>query len=65
MLVDADAPPKSQRQWQRDRTVTALEEAALRVFARDGYDSSTAELISLEAGVSLRTFFRYFPHGKE
>jgi AcrR family transcriptional regulator len=64
MFPDADAP-RSQRQWQRDRTVMTLEQAALRVFGRDGYETATAELISSEAGVSLRTFFRYFPHGKE
>lgn len=64
MFLDADAP-RSQRQWQRDRTVSTLEQAALRVFGRDGYETATAELISTEAGVSLRTFFRYFPHGKE
>jgi len=64
MFVDADVPT-SQRQWQRDRMMLTLEDAALRVLRRNGYEATTAELISSEAGTSLRTFFRYFPHGKE
>lgn len=32
----------------------------MSLFARDGYDSVGAEAIAHEAGVSLRTFYRYF-----
>jgi AcrR family transcriptional regulator len=39
----------------------ALIDAALELFARDGFDATHADRVAERAGVSPRTFFRYFP----
>lgn len=38
----------------------ALEVIALRLFSTQGYDQTTVEQIAAEAGVSRRTYFRYY-----
>jgi AcrR family transcriptional regulator len=55
----------SQRQWQRDETISSIERAALPELVRRGYESTTAEHLADAAGVSIRTLFRYFPSGKD
>jgi AcrR family transcriptional regulator len=42
------------------RTERALQQAALELFAKQGYDETTTEEIAERSGVSPRTFFRYF-----
>lgn len=44
---------------------TALQEAALALFDEQGFDSTTAAAIAARAGVTERTFFRYFPDKRE
>ncbi len=48
------------RETHKLSTRRALEDAALLRFARDGYDATSVESIAADAGVSTRTFFRYF-----
>jgi AcrR family transcriptional regulator len=43
------------------QTKRALQQAALDLFAKNGYDTTTTDEIAERAGVSARTFFRYFP----
>ncbi len=56
----AEAKP-SRRQEHKMRTKRALQRAALDLFAKNGYDTTTTDEIADRAGVSARTFFRYFP----
>jgi AcrR family transcriptional regulator len=51
----------SLRDKHKNQTRRALRDAALRLFASQGYDATTTEEIADKAGVSTRTFFRYFP----
>ncbi|MEP9361534.1 TetR family transcriptional regulator [Nocardioides sp. CN2-186] len=48
------------REQNKLTTRRALEDAALRRFAVDGYDATSVESIAADAGVAARTFFRYF-----
>lgn len=43
------------------RTRAALQDAALRLFERQGFDRTTVAEVAAAAGVSHMTFFRHFP----
>jgi AcrR family transcriptional regulator len=49
------------RELKKQRTRAAIQEAALELIARQGYDATTCEQIATAAEVSPATFFRYFP----
>ena len=59
------SPTPSLRDKHKNQTRSALRDAALRLFAKQGYDATTIEEIAERAGVSTRTFFRYFPNKED
>jgi AcrR family transcriptional regulator len=48
------------REQRRERNAREIQQAAMSLFAARGYDDVTVEDIAREAGISERTFFRYF-----
>ncbi len=59
LATDLDAPPTlQQRKHQLVRT--AIWDAATDLFVEQGYDETTIDDIAQRAGVSRRSFFRYF-----
>ena len=60
-LVAADVGPDAgRRDRHRVETRTHLADAAVRLFSERGYEATSVDDIADAAGVSLRTFFRYF-----
>jgi mycofactocin system transcriptional regulator len=61
MLTGSVADPAGARRGRPPGTSRReLELIALRLFTDQGFESTTIEQIAAEAGVSKRTFFRYF-----
>jgi AcrR family transcriptional regulator len=62
-------PSEMTRQSLRDRMRDAvreeLRETAFAMFLESGYDAVSIEQIAAQAGVSPRTFFRYFPNKED
>lgn len=52
----------SLREKRRKKNVQAIHYAAINLASKYGLDNVTTEMISEEAGISLRTFFNYFPY---
>jgi len=59
--TDDDTTALSLRERQRNALRAEIEEAALRMFAAEGYDNVTTEAIAERVGISPSTFFRHVP----
>lgn len=61
------AGPGAQSLTERRKAATQLDiaRAACELFAAHGPDGTTAEDIAHQAGVALRTFYRYFRNKQE
>lgn len=57
----ATPPPLGRREVKKAATRRTLIEAAMTLFARQGYQDTTIEQVAAAAGVSQMTLFRYFP----
>jgi AcrR family transcriptional regulator len=49
------------RERKKQKTRWAIQEHALRLFDKQGYDATTIDQIAAAAEISPSTFFRYFP----
>jgi AcrR family transcriptional regulator len=57
--------PQSGRHHRRARERLRIEKAAVKLLLERGFDEVTADEIAEAAGISRRTFFRYFPSRDE
>jgi AcrR family transcriptional regulator len=57
--------PDGLRSRKKIKTRLAIEDSALALFEKQGYEATTVEQIAARAEVSTTTFFRYFPSKAE
>lgn len=59
--MSAPGPTGTLRERKRSEARLRTVDAALELFARDGFAAVTVDEICAAAGIAPRTFFRYFP----
>lgn len=60
-LTVSEAPKIGLRERKKRRTRRAIQEIALDLFEKQGFDATTVEQIADAAEISPSTFFNYFP----
>jgi len=58
--MDNKTPTQGLRERKKTKTKALIQEQALKLFAAQGYNTTTVEQIAQAAEVSPSTFFRYF-----
>jgi AcrR family transcriptional regulator len=58
--IQQDPAGSGLRSRKRHKTLVAIQDAALELFAEHGFETTTVEQIAERAEVSTATFFRYF-----
>lgn len=59
-LSGSNVPVEGVRERKRRETRQRIAETGLRLFLTHGYEETTLDAITAEAGISRRTFFSYF-----
>ncbi|HET8992324.1 MULTISPECIES: TetR family transcriptional regulator [unclassified Rhodococcus (in: high G+C Gram-positive bacteria)] len=59
--MSESAPARGLRERRRRETTALIHQAAVECVERDGLEATTVARIAETAGISARTFFRYFP----
>lgn len=57
--------PGGLRARKRETTRASIQDAALTLFSRNGYEATTVEQIAQAVGISTRTVHRYFPRKQD
>lgn len=60
MFRKGSRPAEGHRARKKERTRHAIEDAAIELFSKRGYDATTIEDIAGRAEIAPSTFFRYF-----
>src|SRR5690625_2582027 len=59
-LPESQIEPPRLRDWTRAAVRAEIADRALQLFDEHGFDATTVDNIAAVAGISARTFFRYF-----
>jgi AcrR family transcriptional regulator len=64
-MAEPQSLPEKLREQRLETLVSEVERVGLRLFDERGFSNVTVEDIAGEAGISVRTFYRYFPNKED